>query len=223
MRRWLRNGFTLLLALALTAAFGITAAADTAAAEGTATDVTAADGTDSSGAAADSAEAIRYTFDCGVIGFDERFAAIFDALGETYAMGEEPNIEGAMEYHLPANVYAKVLPYEGNVENVLLFLPLEYAENQSFLWQYAAFMAAAVGDIPAGTWAVLLLEATNLKLDTEEPELTAFTAGNLLMICQTDPDENMLYAILERKEYEPQEPMDGSFSTSAAQTFGAGV
>lgn len=169
------------------------------------------------------AEEIRYTFNCGVVDFDERFAAIFDSLGETYTMGEEPNIEGAMEYHLPANVYAKVLPYEGNIEYVLLFLPLEHGENQSFLWQYAAFMAAAVGDIPAGTWAVLLLEATNLKLNTQEPEMAAFVAGNLLMICQTDPDENMLYVILEREEYEPQETMDGSFSSAVAQRRGAGV
>jgi hypothetical protein len=197
MKQTMRRIAALLLGLCWLAALG-TAAADEAAADG-------------------AQEEVRYTFNCGIQDFDERFTAIFDSLDETYTMGEEPNIEGAFEYHLPADVYAKALVYEGNIEYVLLFLNMEHSGNQSFLWQYGAFMAAAVGDIPASTWAVLLLKATNLKLDTQEPDLTAYVAGNLIMICQTDPDENMLYVVLEREEYEPQEPMDGSFQTGLAQ------
>jgi hypothetical protein len=197
MKQAMRRIAALLLGLCCLAALG-TAAADDAAADG-------------------AQEAVRYTFNCGIQDFDKRFAAIFDSLDETYAMGEEPNIEGAFEYHLPADVYAKVLIYEGNIEYVLLFLDMEHSGNQGFLWQYGAFMAAAVGDIPAGTWAVLLLEASNLKLEPQEPDLTAYAAGNLIMICQTDPIKNMLYVILEREEYEPQEPMDGSFQTGLAR------
>jgi len=188
MKRFAKTWMALGLALALIAALG------PAAAEETQPDV-------------------RYTFGIGIEDFDTRFQSIFEALDSTYTMGEEPNIEGAYEYHLPNNVYAKALTYEGDIEYVLVFLSMDYSEDQGALWQYAAFMAAVVGDIPASTWAVLLLEATNLTLDTAKADLCAFGAGNLIMICQADPEQNMLYAVLERQEYELNETMDGSFTT----------
>ncbi|MBN1776860.1 MAG: hypothetical protein JW811_01950 [Clostridiales bacterium] len=154
-----------------------------------------------------------YVFDCTIEEFDDSLQAIFDAMGASYTMGEEPNIPGAYEYHLPYNVYAKTLTYEGNIEYVLVFLPMEYSADQGALWQYAALMAACVGDIPAGNWAVLLMEATYLTLDTQEADLLAFALGNVMMICETDPEGGFLYAIIEREEYERNEPMDGSFQT----------
>jgi hypothetical protein len=160
------------------------------------------------------AEDVRYTFGIGIEDFNAQIQKIFSALESTYTMGEEPNIEGAYEYHLPNDVYAKALTYNGEIEYVLLFLNMENSENQGALWQYAAFMASAVGDMPASAWAVLLLEATNLTLVTEEADSCAFGVGNLIMICQTDPEQNLLYAVLERQEYELNETMDGSFTTS---------
>lgn len=158
-------------------------------------------------------EDIRYTFEIGAGDFDTQMHKIFAALESTYTMGEAPNIQGAYEYHLPNNVYAKVLTYEGNIEYVLVFLNREYGEDQEALWQYAAFMASIVGDMPASTWAVLLLEAAKLRLDTAAADSCAFGAGNLIMICQTDPEQNLLYAVLERQENERNETMDGSFTT----------
>ena len=152
----------------------------------------------------------RYTFGCSAGEFDRRFRAIFDALDAEYEMGEEPNIGGAYEYHLPSGVYAKVLTYEGQVETIVLFLQSENGENQGFLWQYAAFMAAAAGDIPADAWAVLLLEASKLRLDPEAEGSQVYVAGNLGMICWSDPEKGLLYAILEREEYGRTEPMNGN-------------
>jgi hypothetical protein len=156
----------------------------------------------------------RYTFGYGNEAFDQRLQAIFEALGSAYEMGEEPNIEGAYEYHFPNNVYAKTLSYEGKIEYVLLFLPMENSADQGALWQYAAYMAAAVGDISAADWAQLVLKASALTLDTAGTDLWYFVAGNTIMICQADPEAEILYVIIEREEYERDEPMDGSFQTS---------
>jgi hypothetical protein len=190
MKRSLRRAFILALAFACLAALIPAAAEET------------------------QAEDARYTFGIGIEDFDARLQKIFSALESTYTMGEEPNIQGAYEYHLPNNVYAKALTYDGEIEYVLVFLNMEHSQDQSALWQYAAFMASVVGDMPASTWAVLLLEATNLTLETGEADSCAFGAGNLIMICQTDPEQNLLYAVLERQEYELNETMDGSFTTS---------
>ena len=163
--------------------------------------------------AEDAAQEERYTFGIGIEDFDTRLQSIFEALDSSYTVGEEPNIEGAYEYHLPNNVYAKVLTYEGEIEYVLVMLNMQHAQDQGALWQYAAFMASVVGDVPASTWAVLLLEATGLTLDTQEQDQRAYAAGNLMMICQTDPEQELLFVVLERQEYEMNETMDGSFTT----------
>jgi hypothetical protein len=159
-------------------------------------------------------EEARYTFEYGIEAFDRRLQAIFEALGASYEMGEEPNIQGAYEYHFPHNVYAKTLLYEEKIEYVILFLPMENSADQGALWQYAAYMAAAAGDISAADWAQLLLKASSLTLDTVETDLWFFAAGNTIVICQTDPEAEILYVIIEREEYERDEPMDGSFQTS---------
>ncbi len=158
-------------------------------------------------------EEIRYTFAYGNEAFDKRLQAIFDALGSSYVMGEEPNIEGAFEYHFPGNVYAKTLSYEGKIEYVLVFLPMENSAGQSALWQYAAYMAAAAGDISAADWAQLLLKASTLTLNAEETGVWYLGAGNTMMICQADAEAELLYVIIERQEYVEDEPMDGSFQT----------
>lgn len=164
---------------------------------------------------ADEEEPTRYLFDCDMDTFNERFQAIFKAMNNTYEMAEEPNIENAYEYHLPANVYAKVLTHEGKIEYILLFLNRENSENQQWLWQFGAIMAASVGDMPASVWAELLMLATNLQLDTDTAHMACFVGGNLMMICQSDPDNDLLFVLLEREENERNEPMDGSFQTGS--------
>jgi len=201
----MQKALALLLMAACLLAQGLAAAEETTPEEITPEEITTEEITQD--------ETARYVFDCDIDTFNERFQRIFNAMDNTYEMGEEPNIENAYEYHLPANVYAKVLTYEGKIEYILLFLSTDYSENQAYLWQFGAIMAASVGDMPASTWAEILMMASRLELDTQEASITGYVGGDLMMICQTDPDASLLYVILEREEYERNEPMDGSFQT----------
>lgn len=207
MRHLLQKGAALVLALLCLSVQGLAAAEETAA-ETVTSEVVVATEEAAEETAASEEETTRYMFNYGIDAFDARFKEIYDTMNNSYSMGLEPDIENAYEYHLPNNVYAKVLVHDEKIEFVLLFLSAEYAENQSYLWQSAAIMAAAVGDIPANQWAILLVKATNLTLDTETVDQHWYVAGNTIMICQSDPDDTLLYAILEREEYARSEDSD---------------
>ena len=139
-------------------------------------------------------------FDCGIELFDARFKEMFDAMHSSYVMAEEPNIPGAYEYHLPENVYAKVLLANEQIECLIVMLKTENSDGQMLLWQYAAIMAAAVGDIPANTWLVLYIKATELTIRADAEDSCCFVAGNVRMTCAHDADGEVLYVTIEREE-----------------------
>lgn len=164
-------------------------------------------------------ETVRYAV--GIDTLDARLKAMLDAAGTAFERSEDPDNPGVYELRFQTEAYAKVRTVDGEVSEILVLTQPGASYEQSLLWQDAALLAAAVGDIPADQWLVLCLEATKVTLSDTQADQRALTAGDTTVLCHSDPGRKLFYASVQRTENVSEETADLTPWESAVLDGGA--